>query len=258
MIRADCDSVRDDLDAFADGELRGDDLRYVALHIDACVRCSEEVDIRRTVGGMIRESASQWQQVQPPAGLASDVVTRVRAESALSWRALINRSVEDWQWVIVGGGATVATCLLMFFCSAVLVLGTSTTTEDGLSTLASNFKTSPGAMYLEVSRQGGPAGQMMIVQLDTSAATSDVLPAVFDREDDERQWVDALARTLQTPGSTSLAGLTEQSRKRAEWLLDNITRMRGVGPAVGPMNTLNVYRLHLVTNTEVTAKGLYP
>ena len=30
MISADCDLIRDDLDAFADGELRGDDLRRVS------------------------------------------------------------------------------------------------------------------------------------------------------------------------------------------------------------------------------------
>ncbi len=52
--------------------------------------------------------------------------------------------------------------------------------------------------------------------------------------------------------------MPEKERKQTEWLLDNITRMRSVEPAVGPMNTLKVYRLHLVTNTEVTAKGLRP
>jgi hypothetical protein len=34
--------------------------------------------------------------------------------------------------------------------------------------------------------------------------------------------------------------------------------MRSIEPGIGPLNTLKVYRLHLVTNTEVTAKGLRP
>ncbi len=258
MIRADCDSVRDDLEAFADGELRGDDLRYVALHIDACIRCSEEVEIRRQVGSLVRESVDHWREMQPPAGLASGVVARVRAESAQSWRAALNRSVEDWQWVIVGGGATVATCLVMFVCSAVLLFGTTTNTAEGLSTLATNFKASPGAMYAEVSRRGGPGKQVMLVQLDTSAAPAHALPAVFDRDYEERQWVDALGRTLATTGTLGLAGLPEQSRKRAEWLAANIMRKRAIEPSVGPFNTLQVHRLHLVTNTEVIAKGLSP
>src|SRR5262245_377367 len=98
MISADCDSVRDDLDAFADGELRGDELRYVAQHVEACRRCTEEVEVRRAVGGMIRDSASHWHKFTAPSGLASGVVTRVRAESALSWRSVLNRAVEDWHW----------------------------------------------------------------------------------------------------------------------------------------------------------------
>lgn len=253
MIRADCDSVRDDLDAFADGELRGDELRYVSQHVDSCVRCTEEVEVRRTVSGLVRDSAAHWHRLPPPAGLASGVVTRARAESAQSWRAWLNRSVEDWRLVIVGGGSAIATCTLMFVCSAVLLWGTSTTDQEGLSTLASNYRTSPGAMFAEVGRPGGKANQTMYVQLDTSAAPADALPAVFDREDKERQYVAALARTLATGG---LAGLPEKNRKEAEWLVDNITRMRGEEPSVGPLGTLKVYRLHLVTNTEVTAKGL--
>src|SRR6185295_11458283 len=109
MISADCDSIRENLDAFTDGELRGDELRYVSQHIESCRRCTEEIEVRRTVGGMIRESASEWRLVPQPAGLASGVVTRVRAESAISWRAVFNRAVEDWHWVIVGGGAVTLT-----------------------------------------------------------------------------------------------------------------------------------------------------
>jgi anti-sigma factor RsiW len=258
MIRADCDSIRDDLDAFADGELRGDELRYVSHHVEACVRCSEEVEIRRTVGGLIRESAGQWNRLQTPPGLASGVVARVRAESAQSWRALLNRGVEDWHWVIVGGGAVAATFVSTLFCSALLLFGTTTTREDGLSTLASNYKTSPGAMYAEVSREGASPSEVMLVQLDTSAAPAEALPDVFDRESLERQWVAALAQTLAGGGPIGLAGLPEQSRKRAEWLLENIARMRGVEPGVGALGALKVHRLHLVTNTEVTAKGLWP
>jgi anti-sigma factor RsiW len=36
MISADCDLIRDDLDAFSDGELRGDDLRRVSEHVGSC------------------------------------------------------------------------------------------------------------------------------------------------------------------------------------------------------------------------------
>jgi hypothetical protein len=258
MIRADCDSVREDLDAFADGELRGDELRYVSQHIDSCIRCTEEVEIRRSVGGLIRESAHQWRH-QPPAGLASGVVTRVRTESSLSWRAVLNRGAEDWHWIIVGGGAVMATFVSTLFCSALLLLGTATPRADSLSAMVTNLQSSPGQMYAEVSRPGASAQDVMFVQLETSAEPVGVMPDVLAREGEERQWVALLAQTLAGGGPLGqLAGMPEKDRKQTEWLLDNIARMRRIEPAVGPMNTLNVYRLHLVTNTEVTAKGLRP
>ena len=258
MIRADCDSVRDDLDAFADGELRGDELRYVSQHIDSCVRCTEEVEVRRTVGGLIRESATQWRK-QPPAGLASGVVTQVRTESSLSWRALFNRGVEDWHWIIVGGGAVASTFVSTLFCSALLLLGTATPRADSLSAMVTNLQASPGQMYAEVSRPGMSGPEYMMVELVTSAEPVGVMPDVLAREGEERQWVALLAQSLAGGGPLGqLAGMPEKERKQTEWLLDNITRMRSIEPAVGPMNTLKVHRLHLVTNTEVTAKGLRP
>jgi anti-sigma factor RsiW len=260
MISADCDSVREDLDAFADGELRGDELRYVSQHVEACVRCTEDVEVRRAVGGMVRDSATRWQRMPVPSGLASGVVTRVKTETSLSWRAWLNRAVEDWHYVIVGGGAVAATFVSMLFCSALLVLGTATPRNDSLSAIVANLKASPGQMYAEVARQGAAAGdELMLVQLDTSAAQVVSMPDVLGREDEERAWVDALAQSLAGGGPlVQLGAMKEQDRKRTEWLLDNITRMRSLEPAVGPLNTLKVYRLHLVTNTEVTAKGLRP
>jgi len=258
MIRADCDSVREDLDAFADGELRGDELRYVSQHIDSCVRCTEEVEIRRSVGGLIRESAQQWRH-QPPAGLASGVVTQVRTESALSWRAVLNRGAEDWHWIIVGGGAVTATFVSTLFCSALLLLGTATPRADSLSAMVTNLQTSPGQMYAEVSRPGASGQDVMFVQLATSAEPVGAMPEVLAREGEERQWVALLAQTLAGGGPLGqLSGMPEKERRQTEWLLDNIARVRRMEPAVGPMNTLTVYRLHLVTNTEVTAKGLRP
>jgi anti-sigma factor (TIGR02949 family) len=257
MISADCDSVRDDLDAFADGELRGDDLRYVSQHVDACRRCTEEVEVRRSVGGLIRQSASHWHHVPAPAGLASGVVTRVRAESSLSWRAMFGRAVEDWQWVIVGGGAVALTFVSTVLCTGLVLVGTVAPREDSLSALVTNLKSSPGAMYAEVS--SGMGGERMVVQLETSAEPSGTLPAVLSRDGEERWLVDALAETLGGGGPlVQLASMSVADRKKAEWLLDNIARVRSLEPAGGPLSTLKVYRLHLVTNTEVTAKGLWP
>ena len=197
MITADCDLIRDDLDAFADGELRGDDLRRVSQHIESCRYCTDEVYARRAVGESVR-GALGLRPLAVPAGLASGVVARVRAESALSWRAMLSRAVEDWHWAIVGGGAVSATFVSALFCSALLVFGTAVPQADSLSSLGKGLRESPGVMYAEVSREGKGPPEVMLVQLATSAELSDPYPSVFtqDRNDEERLMVRALAETL--------------------------------------------------------------
>lgn len=258
MISADCDLIRDDLDAFSDGELRGDDLRRVSEHVSSCRSCTDELHARAAVGESVR-GALGVNAVAVPAGLASGVVARVRAESALSWRALLARAVEDWHWAIVGGGAVSATFASALFCSALLVFGTAARQADSLSALGSRLAESPGVMYAEVSRPGRQPA-VMLVQLETSAEPSEPYPSVFslDRNDEERLMVSALAETLARSGRVEWTSMSADTRKQAEWLLDNIMRLRSSEPNVGPYGALRVYRLHLITNTAVTAKGLTP
>jgi len=259
MISADCDLIRDDLDAFSDGELRGDDLRRVSEHVSSCRYCTDELHARAAVGESVR-GALGINAVAVPAGLASGVVARIRAESALSWRAMLNRAVEDWHWAIVGGGAVSATFASALFCSALLVFGTAAPQADSLSALGTRLLESPGVMYAEVVPEGPGQRDLMLVQLATSAAPSEPYPSVFsrDRDDEERLMVNALAETLARSGGINGAAMSAATRKQTEWLLNNIMRLRSGEPAVGPYGALRVYRLHLITNTEVTAKGLTP
>jgi hypothetical protein len=258
MISADCDLIRDDLDAFSDGELRGDELRRVSEHLSSCRHCTDEMLARAAVGESVR-GALGMNPVSVPAGLASGVVARVRAESALSWRAMLSRAVENWHWAIVGGGAVSATCASALLCSALLVFGTAAPQTDSLSAIGTRLMESPGVMYAEVALPGQP--DLMLVQLATSAEPSEPYPSVFSRDwnDEERLMVNALAETLaRSGGKVDWLSMSAEARKQTEWLLNNILRLRSGEPAVGPYGALRVYRLHLITNTEVTAKGLTP
>ena len=256
MITADCDAIRDDLDAFADGELRGAELRRVADHIETCVRCAEEVQGRQILGSQIRDSVEPGYQVVVPAGLAAGVVARVRAESDFSWRALFSRAVEDWHYVIVGGGAVCATFLSMLLCSAILLFGTPVRNADSLSALGTSLRNSPGSLYAEVARPGS-SSEVLVVQLDTGSGPSVPFPSNLWRPDEERLFVDALGAALVQRGAfVQLAAMPEAQRKNVEWLMDSVARARRAEPSVGPLRSLTVLRLHLVTNTDVTAKGL--
>ena len=253
MISADCDVIRQELDAFVDGELRGADLRRVSDHLDGCRQCTDEVNDRRTLGGLIRESVAGSYHQPIPTGLAAGVVARTRAESYFSWRAGLGRAVDDWHWIIVGGGAVTSTFVSMLFCAVLLLFGTATPNAASLSTLGYNLSVSPGALYAEVSQQGG---NLMLVQLDTGEALAPI-PTILRRADEERQLVELLGQALAHGGGlVQLAAMPEADRRYTEWLLANLARVRSAEPMIGPLDQLTVYRLHLVTNTDVTAKGL--
>jgi hypothetical protein len=255
MITADCDVIREELDAFVDGELRGGDLRRVADHLDGCRPCTDEVEERRRLGGMIRESVSGSYHHPIPTGLAAGVVARTRAESYFSWRAGLGRATDDWHWVIVGGGAVTSTFMAMLFCSALLLFGTATPNAASLSTLGYNMTVSSGALYAEVSQEGG---SKMLVQLDMGQGTDASLPSVVRHTDEEGLLVELLGQALVRGGAfVQLASMPEAERRYTEMLLANLARVRSAEPVVGPLDQLTVYRLHLVTNTDVTAKGLY-
>jgi len=256
MIQADCDQIREELDAFVDGELRGAELRRVADHVETCGLCAEEVDCRRRLGGLMRESIADEYQIVLPVGLAAGVVARTRAETYFSWRAALGRAVEDWHWVIVGGGAVTSTFLAMLFCAALLLFGTATPDAASLSSLGFNLSTSPGSLYAEVSQRDG---DVMLVRLDTGngAAAATPLPPIMRRFDEQRELVDALGQTLVRRGAfVQLAAMPEAERRYTESLLSNLARLRLSDPTVRPLDPLTVYRLHLVANTDVTAKGL--
>ena len=253
MISADCDVIRDELDAFVDGELRGTDLRRVSEHLDGCKRCSEEIEQRQTLGGLIRESVAGSYHLPIPTGLAAGVVARTRAESYFTWRAGLGRAVDDWHWVIVGGGAVASTFVAMLFCAVLLLFGTATPNAASLSTLGYNLAESPGALYAEVSRQGG---NRMLVRLDTGDAPA-ADPAFLRHTDEERALMEMLGQALARGGAfVQLASMPDAERHVIESILANLARVRQAEPSVGPFDQLTVYRLHLVTNTDVTAKGL--
>jgi hypothetical protein len=255
MITADCDSLRDGLDAYVDGELRGAELLHVTQHLDGCQWCRDEVEARQRVGASIRAAVRDEVRAVEFSGLASGVVARVRAEFALSWRAMFDRAVEDWHWVIVGGGSVAATFVSTLVCSALLLFGPAPERSDSLSALVNNLGASPGSMYAEVTRPG--AGRMMLVEIDTGSGQMENSAPPFAADGAERAWVGALGEALAGGGPlVQLASMSEGERRYTESLLDNISRSQMRDPGFG--GVLEVHRLRLVTSTGVTAKGLRP
>src|SRR6185436_8446476 len=100
-----CLTVLPYLEAFADGELRGNTLRRVSEHVEHCDACGSIVEDVQGLGETLRARETPDADL---AGLADGVVSRVRAEDRESWRGKLERATDDLNWVMVGAGSIAA------------------------------------------------------------------------------------------------------------------------------------------------------
>jgi hypothetical protein len=114
-----CLSIRAHLEAFADGELRGDALRRVSKHVESCASCANDVAETRSLGDALRSRVAPGSADEDLAGLADGVVSRIKAEARESWRARFDRAFDDLHWVVVGAGSMAAAFISLLLVSAV-------------------------------------------------------------------------------------------------------------------------------------------
>jgi anti-sigma factor RsiW len=247
-----CTVHRDDLGAFVDGELTGAESLRVAEHLETCSGCATEAERVRQLGSLLRNAAETDSPTPEMAGLASGVVTRVNAENAQSWPAVINRGFDDWHWIIVGGGSVAATFVSMLLVTAVLLFGPSPVQQDSLAGLLSSLNTHPGTLLVEV----GDTKQPQLVQVDTGAANVRVVPAMLGV--DEADLVSQVMNLVVTDRGHIVAKMPAAEWRNTESLLQQIGEMRGARAPFGAASRLNVLRVRLLVNVGVSARGLWP
>ena len=98
---------------------------------------ASSADALTGLGQMLRGAASEPVEAPEMDGLASGVISRVRAESAQSWRSLAARAADGWHWAIVGGGSVAATFVTTGFVAFILAFGPKPEREDSLAALMS-------------------------------------------------------------------------------------------------------------------------
>jgi hypothetical protein len=116
-----CETVREMLDAFVDGELNVDDQVAVESHLRWCRTCAARVEDMTLIGAAVRMRAT------PPADpsdtdkalslMQSNVLTRIRAERAQSWQVRVRELLSDGRlfWPALGATAAVMVCLVGMF-----------------------------------------------------------------------------------------------------------------------------------------------
>ena len=140
-----CAAVRSYLNAFADGELRGDLLRGVSQHVETCDACSPAVLEIGDLGNMLRSGLMLQTEPAVLAGLADGVVSRVRAEEHESWHGIFARATEDLHWVMVGVGSVLAAFTSALIVSLVVQSGLGQR-GDSLAALLNSLATTPSEM----------------------------------------------------------------------------------------------------------------
>jgi hypothetical protein len=253
-----CKSLQPLLNAFIDGELGGAEMIRVSQHLEDCDACALEVDSLRGVGGLLRRAAADEAAVPPMLGLAAGVIARIGAEEAQSWRGVLRRGVDDWHWVIVGGGSVAATFVSVVFVAALLLFGPVPIREDSLSALINNLGAPAGRLLIEATPKGDTKDSMLM-EVDNDAkpdgADSPRVVTAMLGLPTERDYLDALTNALAPQGHlVELSAMPEGYRRYTEWLLDNMNRFRLGDRMVASAGPLSVYKIRLVTNTAVSAK----
>ena len=262
MTGASCSYVRDALDAFVDGELGGAERQVVARHLADCRCCADDEQAIRGMGDQLRAGAPTG-AILDLSGLAGGVISRIRAEQAQSWRALYQRALEDWHWILVGTGSVAAGCFSIAFLSALMWFGPSPQREDSLESLLNNLGTSAGTLLI-VATPVGRNQDSMLMQFDSAAVGFETggpvrVPAGLSGPT-ERDLVEELAQTMVARDGrmSDLRSMSVVKRQRAEALLDEIQRLRYSAPTPWSGGQVAVRRLGLVTSTVCTGKALTP
>ena len=258
-LRTTCEALREQLSAFVDGELAGGEMLRVVEHLGVCRDCAREVADIRGLGEDLRDVASQLAPVPALAGLADGVISRVKAEAAQSWRGVCSRALEDWHWAVVGLGSMAATSTTLLFVSAILTFGPKPASSESLAALMNNLRRPAGTVIL-MATPNGHDQEATLMMLDNGGAPASghglgTLPPEFTTQTD-RDLVEALTDLVTEKGRlVDMNAMPPDARRYAEWLMDEISRIKSNGPARVP-GPVKVHLVGLVTTTGVTAKGL--
>jgi hypothetical protein len=215
-----CDRVREDLEAFVDGELSLDDQVSIESHLQECVACRLEASELSEIGQALRASPVVSQNVALDGGrLTSILVERVRLEHQLSFGGRFRDLFDDMHFVWAGLGATAAV-LFCVFASAGVLHAASRERPDSLAGLI-DYLANPGSNanpvqlydYMSVPRATYGADVAMHVEEAELAVA-----AVVTREGrvQNLELVDEQARALRVKPEVVLAMLDAASQARFE------------------------------------------
>ena len=257
MTSAGCDTFGRELGPFLDGELDGTRMLRVSRHLDECDDCASALEDMQVVGASLRTAAPFETPVATFDGLASTVVSRARAETAVSWRATLARGFDDWHWAIVGGGTIAATFVSTSLLSVLLAFGPAPHRDDSLSAMVTNMAEAPGYFFVYASPTDASDQDVQMLQVDNGRPVAPRLVSelVVSREHQpvtEAELVALFQRLVMRDGRlVSLDHLWPEQRRAAEALLDELSRLR-LRRGGFFSRSYQVHEMRLVTSVSAT------
>jgi hypothetical protein len=117
-----CTDVRDNLEAFYDGELSIEQRVAIQNHLGECVACSVAAEELNHLGASIREFAAQVadRTCDEPVRMSARVIERLGVEEQFSMKSQVIALFQDMHLVWAGLGATVATMICVIGSASVL------------------------------------------------------------------------------------------------------------------------------------------
>jgi anti-sigma factor RsiW len=254
-----CEAFALDLGPFVDGELDGSRMLRMSRHLETCATCSAALEDMQSVGEVLRGLVP----ADPPAlmldGLAASVISRSRAESAVSWRATMSRGLDGWHWAIVGGGAVAATFVSTSLLSVILAFGPAPQREDSLSAMMTDLGSPAGFLFVYASPTGEQGQDVVMLQVENGRPAaprlvSDLVVSRVHGSATEAELVERFQEIVTRGGRVvSLDSLNPEQRATADALLDEIQRLRS-RQAETTGRSFQVHEVRLVTSTGVSAK----
>jgi len=256
---AGCETYARDLGPFMDGELDGSRMLRVSRHLETCDECAVALEDMQSVGHVLRGLVP----ADPPPvmfdGLAASVISRSRAESAVSWRATMSRGLDGWHWAIVGGGSVAATFVSTSLLSVILAFGPAPQREDSLSAMMTDLGSPAGFLFVYASPTGEQGQDVVMLQVENGRPAaprlvSDLVVSRVNGSATEAELVERFQEIITRGGRVvSLDSLDPEQREAADALLDEIQRLRS-RQAETTGRSFQVHEVRLVTSTGVSAK----
>jgi hypothetical protein len=231
------------VDQYVDGELSGAGRLRVSRHLETCPSCAKHVEAIAGMGEMLRRAVADEPPPSRMEGLVSGVVTRVRAESAVSWAARLERAVADSRLLWVGTGSVLGATATMMLVAFALFFGQAGTFAADISI--------PAGTLLAVAGPGDGHGDGLLVQFDSRAGTRVITEAMLS-EPSEYELVEDLAKLMTRKGRlVELSDMAPGDRMKTENLLDAIIRRQ-----TKEVVQIQLQQVRLITTADVSAKGL--